>query len=303
MSSTVNDSQSWNEDSRREALAKFDNATAYSPAPEELEFLKTQTGIIDEVKLKAHVEDVQRRAYAVFPYVCVHRFAFTKPKIGRHFAYPRLLALPRSRSRAIFLEVGCCFGQDIRKAIADGYPAQDAIASDLRQGFWDIGLELFAAAPSLPFVQADLLELDKEALVSTSVAEPPADLASLSSLTPLRGHVAVIYASAVFHLFDFDGQEALARALASLLSIEPGSMIFGMHSGQTVKKVVTGLVGGSGIQHCHGPDSWRELWESVFGEGAVKVESQVEGPPPGVISRVSGSGDKGYHLSWCVTRL
>ena len=29
-------------------------------------------------------------------------------KISRHFAYPRLLALPSSRPRAIFLEVACC---------------------------------------------------------------------------------------------------------------------------------------------------------------------------------------------------
>ncbi|KZV69968.1 hypothetical protein PENSPDRAFT_743645 [Peniophora sp. CONT] len=299
MSSTAKDSHSWDEEARRAALAKVDNAGAYSPTPEELEFLKSQTGITDEIKLKAHVEDVQRRAYAVFPYVCVHRFAFTKPKIGRHFAYPRLLALPASRQRAIFLEVGCCFGQDIRKAIVDGYPVKDAIASDLRQGFWDISLELFAAAPPLPFVQADVLELNKD--TSEPPSEPPADLGTLTSLAPLRGHVAAIHASAIFHLFDFDGQEALARALASLLSNEPGSMIFGVHSGQPVKKVVKRIVSESGVQHCHGPDSWRELWESIFGEGAVKVESQVAEPQN--LGMVLASGDKVYHLSWCVTRL
>lgn len=65
MSSAVADSHSWDEEARRAALAKLDNTAAYSPTPDELEFLKSQTGITDEARLKAHVEDVQRRAYAV----------------------------------------------------------------------------------------------------------------------------------------------------------------------------------------------------------------------------------------------
>ncbi|VDC02710.1 unnamed protein product [Peniophora sp. CBMAI 1063] len=299
MSSIAKDSHLWDEETRRAALAKHDNSEAYSPSPDELEFLKIQTGITDEEQLKARVQDVQRRAYAVYPYVCIHRFAFTRLKIANHFAYPQLLALPKSRPRAIFLEVGCCFGQDLRKAIADGYPAKDTIASDLRQGFWDVGLDLFTAVPPPPFVQADVFELNKE--TSAPTPEPPADLSTLTSLTPLRAHVAAIHASSVFHLFDFEQQEAFARALASLLSNEPGSMIFGVHSGQPVKKTVKRLINGAGEQHAHSPDSWREMWEGIYGEGVVKVESRAVERPDA--ARIMASTDKVYHLVWCVTRL
>ncbi|VDC02708.1 unnamed protein product [Peniophora sp. CBMAI 1063] len=299
MSGTAKDFHSWDEEARRAALAKLDNSTAYSPTPEELEFLKSQTGIADEAELERRVRDVQRRAYDVYPYVCIHRFSFIRLKITRHFAYPNLLALPKSRSRAIFLEVASCFGQDIRKAVVDGYPAKDVIASDLRQGFWDVGLELFAASTPPPFVQADVFDLNKE--TSAPSPEPPADLSTLTSLVPLRGHVSAINASAVFHLFDFDQQEAFARALASLLDKKPGSMIFGVQSGQPVKKTVHRAMSETGAQHCHGPDSWRELWEKIYGEGKVKVESQVwERPEP---AYTLTSGDKVYFLIWCVTIL
>ncbi|VDC02703.1 unnamed protein product [Peniophora sp. CBMAI 1063] len=299
MSSTAQDSHSWNEEGRRAALAKIDNSASYSPTAEELEFLKCQTGIDDEEKLKAHVQDVQQRAFAVYPYVCIHQFRFTKPKIAHHFAYPRLLAMPASRSRAIFLDVGSFFGQDIRKAIMDGYPAKDAIASDLRQAFWDVGLELFPASQPPPFVQADILELSQQ----TSAPKPVSsvDLGTVTNLASLHGQVTVIHAAELFDLFNFDQQEVVARALASLLSDEPGSMIFGIHSGQPVKRAVQRVISDTGTQYCHGPDSWRALWKGIYGEGVVEVESKVIERLDVVYALVSG--DQAYNLVWCVTRL
>lgn len=33
-------------------------------------------------------------------------------------------------------DVGCCFGQELRKAILDGYPEADMVASDLTSEYW-----------------------------------------------------------------------------------------------------------------------------------------------------------------------
>lgn len=33
-------------------------------------------------------------------------------------------------------DVGCCFGQELRKAILDGYPEADTVASDLTSDYW-----------------------------------------------------------------------------------------------------------------------------------------------------------------------
>ena len=33
-------------------------------------------------------------------------------------------------------DVGCCFGQELRKAILDGYPEANMVASDLSSEYW-----------------------------------------------------------------------------------------------------------------------------------------------------------------------
>ena len=39
-------------------------------------------------------------------------------------------------------DVGCCFGQELRKAILDGYPEDDMVASDLTSEYWCVVISL-----------------------------------------------------------------------------------------------------------------------------------------------------------------
>jgi len=64
-------------------------------------------------------------------------------KISRLPAYNQLLRLGKEREGAIFLDIGCCFGNDARKAVADGFPAQGTIASDLHPA-WEPPLQLLS---------------------------------------------------------------------------------------------------------------------------------------------------------------
>lgn len=57
-------------------------------------------------------------------------------KAYRFPAYQDFLKLGRERKGALFLDVGCCCGSDVRKAIVDGYPADQIIASDLNAGVY-----------------------------------------------------------------------------------------------------------------------------------------------------------------------
>ncbi|KAI0322176.1 hypothetical protein OF83DRAFT_1167836 [Amylostereum chailletii] len=106
----------------------------YDLSEEESTFFKQQTGIQDDEELKAHILDIQAKAFAVHPYPCIRHFAWTSLKISRLFPYKDLLKLGVEREGAIFLEMGCCFGNDLRKAIADGYPKENVVATDLHQG-------------------------------------------------------------------------------------------------------------------------------------------------------------------------
>ncbi|KAJ7485681.1 hypothetical protein FB451DRAFT_1230718 [Mycena latifolia] len=273
---------------------------------EELEFVREQTGVQDPDALKKHVLAIQAKAYDLYGYLCIRKFDFARPRISTSPAYQKVLALGRQREGAILLDLGCCFGTDIRQAASDGFPVNNLIASDLRPEFWKLGHELFRTTPEtfpVPFIAGDamdpnFLEASKPLVSPSEVVAPAPPLASLANLTPLRGHVAAIYISAVFHLFSEPEQLHLARALAGLLSPIRGSVIFGSHVGRREKgfrEVSQGIGVVARSMFCHSPESWRGMWEEVFPEGSVKVDADLR-------RRASDPPDVGI-LAWSVTRV
>ncbi len=57
-----------------------------------------------------------------------------RTKINKLPAYPDLLKLGKERKGAIFLEAACCVGNDLRRAVLDGFPADQIIGTDLYGG-------------------------------------------------------------------------------------------------------------------------------------------------------------------------
>jgi len=173
----------------------------------------------------------------------------------------------------------------------------------VRVEFLQLGHELFKTTPAsygghlLPgdvFDPAFLCIAEPSEDVSSA---PAIDLSSLDSLNPLHGRISVINASKFFHCFTEDKQLHLARALAGLLSAQPGSVICGYHIGALEKGIVTNEI--SGIKHDmfrHSPQTWSSLWDGeVFAKGSVKVETKFEII---VLKEVSHP-----MMTWSVTRL
>lgn len=177
-------------------------------------------------------------------------------------------------------------------------------------GFWQLGHQLFKTTPEqfpAHFVPGDALNQDFLKTTPPFYAPPETPVPSLSTLTtlsPLLGHVSAIHASSFFHLFDESQQMQLAHALAGLLSPAPGSLIFGEHSGRPQKGYRTeGLLRRNGqSQFCHSPESWVELWDSGFKKGTVKTEARlVEIERNDLLDAKEGT--RFYILMWSVTRL
>ena len=133
---------------------------------------------------------------------------------------------------------------------------------------------------------------------------PRPDLKRLTSLNPLRGHVSAIYAGSLIHLFQEEEQSAIAHKLAGLLSPEPGSMLLGGHGGRPEK----GFWCPTHLDYkmfCHSPQSWKELWEGVFGKDKVLVKArlrQEEGGPE-FFGTFPGNKEPYHMMDWSVTRL
>jgi len=276
---------------------------------DEIAFLKQLTKIDDDEELKKHVLAIQHEAFDLFPYPCIQGFRFLILKIAKMPIYGEILKLGKERKGAILLDIGCCFGNDPRKAAIDGFPAEQIIASDIQPGFWDLGHKLFKSDPSdfpITFVPGDIFDdnLVKAAGPVPTVAPGVSDewprvkdLKLTNSLNPLLGKIAAIHAAAFFHLFDDEEKQAIvAHKLAALLSAESGSIIFGSHAGSPTKgrKATEQLTGGSVFEtFCHSPESWKELWEKeVFTNGEVVCDAK----------NYDFGGDR-WLLVWTVTRI
>ncbi|KAF9446308.1 hypothetical protein P691DRAFT_708861 [Macrolepiota fuliginosa MF-IS2] len=287
------------------------DSTLYDLDEGQQTFFKRITGIAGSEDLKQHIISVQAKAYELFPYPCIWHFTFAKLPISRLPYYEQALLLPTKHRGALFLDVGCCFGSDLRKIVFDGWPATRTIGSDVCPKFWEWGHDLYRTSPlTFPagFVPGDAFSLDILSHLEPSYSAPltpkPTELTSLTSLNPLQGHLSVIHASLFFHLFDEERQLDLARRIAGLLSYRPGSMIFGGHYGRPEKGTRTEVLADGFLhtQFWHSPESWRVLWEEqVFRRGSVRVDiertvdelSFIEEPRNGSF----------YYMKWCITRL
>jgi hypothetical protein len=149
--------------------------------------------------------------------------------------------------------------------------------------FLQLSHELFKTTPaSYPgcFLPGDVFDpaFLPIAAPSDDVFPPPAiDLSSLKSLNPLHGRISAINAISFFHLFNEEKQLHVAKALAGLLSAQPGSVICGYQVGALEKGMLSANISGSVHElFAHSPKTWSSLWDGeVFDKGSVKVETEL----------------------------
>ncbi|KAF9496846.1 hypothetical protein BDN71DRAFT_1388875, partial [Pleurotus eryngii] len=261
----------------------------YKLADDEAAFFKAMTDIQDAEELKRHILSLISRS---------SNRKIGSLKISRLPAYKQILKLGQERREALLVDM---VGNDVRKAIADGWPMQNALASDLCQSMYP----LLSKTPPLYFIAGDLFD-SAHLAPREPFYQPPStavlDIQSLTSLTPLRGHISAIHVSAFFSLFGKDQQQQACKAITSLLSPEPGSTIFGSHIALPNKGFRQRPNTNSDTQmFCHDSNSWKELWGQIFEKGSVDAEAQVVEVNRDDINKDTDS--RVHMLIWLVTIL
>lgn len=152
------------------------------------------------------------------------------------------------------LDLGCCFGQDLRQLAADGAPSTNTYASDLHSELWELGYELFRDRETMKaqFIRADILDEN-------------------SRLNELTGKIDVFIICQVLHLFSWEDQIKACKRMVSMS--RPGSIIMGYQLGQTKfqsHKTPWGTM-------CfHNAKTFREMWTCVAEETRTSWEVEVE---------------------------
>ncbi|KAI0027979.1 hypothetical protein K488DRAFT_59916 [Vararia minispora EC-137] len=284
----------------------------YNPSEDDKIFLKSLTGIKDEDKLEKHVISIQQEALKVYPYPCIIFYDFIKPYMARIPAYPDVLHSGRACKGAVLVDLGCGFGNNIRKAVLDGWPVENCVATDLRAVFWEYGHKLFRSTPETfpaSFIQGSILdptiiaEHPPLSIGSDPPTQRPSDLRSLTSLNHLRGHVFICFAGYFFHLFTYDDQARLARALAGLLSPVRGATILGLQV-STGKREPWSLTLGYALMS-HSVESWEEMWKEAFRGCEIHVVTNMRPRQGNLTVYGLNSRERGetyYIMEWLVTR-
>ncbi|KAL1965928.1 hypothetical protein VTN77DRAFT_5061 [Rasamsonia byssochlamydoides] len=212
--------------------------------------LEEYSGIPSE-KVVGHVQDVRDRAFAIFPYPCLGTFRFLNLSVSKTPYYEEVLQ--RVKNGETFLDLGCCFGQELRQLAFDGAPSENLYGSDLRLDFISLGYDLFLDKDKFKahFIAADIFD-DNSDLVKQ-----------------LTGKVDIIYTGAFFHLFDLEQQLQIARRVVTLLRDKPGVLILGRQVGNVVPGHYPRR-SGDGLRYRHDAASWTKLWEQVGEETGTK---------------------------------
>ena len=158
-----------------------------------------------------------------------------------------------------FLDLGCCFGQEIRKLIFDGAPSENLYGTDLRPDFYELGYELFRDRQTC-----------KAMFFPSNVFEPNAERDALN------GTISIVYAGAFFHLFDRPEQLQVARRVVSLLAPRPGTLILGRQVGNVTPGRFEHGTNSGGWMYRHNEQSWQQFWDEVGAETGTKWESWAE---------------------------
>lgn len=193
--------------------------------------------------------------YTSLPYPCIGLFRFLDFPAYLQPIYPEVLR--RIRAGETFLDLGCCFGQDIRKLVYDGAPSANIIGVDSEARFLNLGHELFRDRGTLDahFAAGDVFAPD--------------------FLIDFRGKIDIIFLGSFLHLFSYEQQEVIVTQLTKLLRNKPGSLVFGRHMATTGRGgLLSANACGWSLYH-HSTETIRTVFESTSGEFKWDVSSEL----------------------------
>lgn len=183
---------------------------------------------------------------------CIGQYRFLDLSIGNHELYPEILSRMKSGNEK-YLDLGCCFGQDIRRLVKDGVASKDCYGSDLRLNFMELGYDLFLDKDSLEtkFIESDVFDPD-------------------SNLKALDGQIDILHAAAFFHLFDYEDQKKIGRRVVRLLKPQQGSLLVGRQVGNVKGGEFDHRTNPKQKMFRHDVETWKQMWKEI-GEGTDTV--------------------------------
>ncbi|OGM47643.1 hypothetical protein ABOM_004312 [Aspergillus bombycis] len=200
-----------------------------------------------------HVRTIAKKGWDIRDYPCFRMFWFLDFDLSRSPQYARVVEL--LKSGALFIDLGCGVGQDIRRLVYDGVPGQNLIGLDLYGGFVDLGFELFR---------------DKQSLGASFLIQ--SFFHDTVPLQQLMGQISVINSGYFMHLWDWDAQIRIGRRMMELLPTA-GGLVTGVHFGS--QRSGRWVPDGGNEMFLHDKDTLTAMWTEIGEVSGVQLNIEA----------------------------
>jgi SAM-dependent methyltransferase len=217
--------------------------SAFVVTDQQLQFFQKYVGPDATKEMILHRAAAAReKALKVCDYRCIREWRFLESRLLSHPLYPSKIRplLPHSK----ILDLGCCFGTDIRLLITEGAEPKNILGVEKFKQFVDIGFELFEDEEKMKdrFVIADFFTDNVKELVAQKINEP----------------FDIVYAGSVYHLLLEDQGIAFTKLVHSLL--KTGGIFFGQTvAAETPTLTDAGRERENSLRYLHSPASFTEM--------------------------------------------
>ncbi|KAI2624939.1 hypothetical protein GGR54DRAFT_654634 [Hypoxylon sp. NC1633] len=235
-----------------------------------------------------HVNNIRARGFAANPYPCIGLYRFTTLTLQTHPLYPNIIQRLQEPGAA-YLDIGCCFGQDLRQLVQDGVPSSHLTGLDISSALLELGYDFFQDRATLEsrFVVADVFAGAAQGAVWTDLEQR-------------GGGVDVVHCSAFFHLFPLPQQIAAATQIVRL--VRKGGVLVGRQMGSLTPGDVAAIRAES-YSYRHDVATLDAMWREV-GE-ATGTRWKVEGTLDmfGIIANSPVEDQNSRRLLFTITRI
>ncbi|KAF3902808.1 hypothetical protein AA313_de0205458 [Arthrobotrys entomopaga] len=236
------------------------------PSPFALELFQKYSGVPED-QVSAHIINLREKAWEVHPYPCIGGFRFLDFAILESPAYNAVVA--KIKVGAKYLDLGCCFAQDLRALVYAGVPSENLYGADLQSGFIELSYDLFNDQDTLKstFFTGDIFDLSTFKPVKGNTSDP-------ELFHKLMGQFEVLSARSFLHLFNQELEFKAACNMVKMVSEKKGSIIMGRQVGSRkpgFHKTTSGLR----TVWRHDTTSFKELWKRVADATGTEWDVQV----------------------------
>ncbi|KAK6504506.1 hypothetical protein TWF506_002701 [Arthrobotrys conoides] len=219
-------------------------------------------------QVAAHIIGVREKAWEVYPYPCIGSFRFLDFAITESPIFTT--ALSKLKSGGKYLDLGCCFAQDLRALVYAGIPSENLFGADLQSGFIDLSYELFKDGETLKstFFKGDIFDFSTFTPIRGNTSDP-------GLFQKIKGDIDIISARSFLHLFSPEQEFKAACQIVEILKDSPGSIIMGRQVGSFTPGVESISLGRREVFR-HDPQTWEELWNKVGEATNTKWDVQAK---------------------------